>query len=110
MLTPFEWEYVYLFDPYTPNKQIFKTIGLYWNGVQQQTSSGSMQILFVNKKKVVCYCSGRGAENGYFISADFLKGNKKLRKSDNPTFKYNATKTQSLGYVYLEYDENNEAN
>lgn len=97
-ITPFEWDVVYFFDPYTSKKQIYETIGFHWNGVQQQGSEGMMQILFINKGKVVCYCSGSGETNGYFVDGNSLR----LEKSEEPQFIYNSELSDRLGYIYIE--------
>lgn len=102
-LTSFEWDTVYFFDPYISKNQIYKTIGFRWNGIKQQVSEGMMQILFVSKEKVVCYCEGYGINNGYFIDGRISDSSQRLQKDDNPMFVYDDEMSNKLGYIYLKY-------
>lgn len=100
-LTTFEWDKVYFFDPYVSKKEIYETIGFYWNGIQQQTREDSMQILFVNKGNVVCYCSGSGMDNGYFINGDLSESSRELEKEDDPVLTCDSALSDKLGYICL---------
>ncbi len=59
-LTPFQWEKVYFFSPYTPKEEIFKTIGFKVHGISETYNEGMMNIIFIHKNKVVCTISGYG--------------------------------------------------
>lgn len=102
-LTSFEWENVYFFDPYQSKKEIFEILGFKWYGLKQQTSEGMMQIIFVNKGKVVCYCSGYGTDNGYFIDGNILDGFRVLKNNGDLVFLHDYALSQKLGYTYIKY-------
>jgi hypothetical protein len=56
--TPFEWDILYSFAPYTPKDEIYKTIGYKWDNISETISEGMNQIVFVKDGKVVCYLYG----------------------------------------------------
>ena len=78
-ITPFEWEKVYFFPPYTPKSEIFKSIGFRCGGIFETYNEGMMQIVFTNKNKVVCNISG-------YNSKFYIHSSKNLLSKDNPKF------------------------
>ncbi len=55
-ITPFTWERVYIFGPYTPTEQIVATVGTRWLGIRETNISshdGIVLFVFVNKSRVV---------------------------------------------------------
>lgn len=66
-ITPFEWDIVYSFDPYTPKDTIYETVGYKWDRVSETVNEGMNQIVFLNEEKVVCYLYGYPQNNGYGI-------------------------------------------
>lgn len=67
LLTPFAWDTVYSFDPYTPVDDIYKTIGYKWHPVKESVSEGTNQVIFLKEGKVVCYVHGYPESSGYFF-------------------------------------------
>lgn len=67
-LTPFEWDTVYSFDPYTSNEQVYETVGYKWDRISEALSEGMNQIVFLNDGEVVCYVYGYPENNKYGIS------------------------------------------
>ncbi|WP_342614645.1 hypothetical protein [Peribacillus frigoritolerans] len=67
-VTPFDWDVVYSFGPYTPKEDIYKTIGYKWDTISETVNEGMNQIVFLNDGKVVCYFYGYPESNGYGIS------------------------------------------
>lgn len=67
-LTPFEWDVVYSFHPYTPKEDIFKTVGYKWDAISETVNEGMNQLVFIKDGKVVCYVFGYPENNGYGIS------------------------------------------
>ncbi|MDG5788590.1 hypothetical protein QA612_13980 [Evansella sp. AB-P1] len=67
-VTPFEWDVVYFFDPYTPKDQIYETVGYKWDKIKETVSEGMNQIVFLQDEKVVAYVYGYPSNNGYGIS------------------------------------------
>ena len=74
-VTPFEWEVVYSFAPYTPKDMIYETVGYKWDSISETVNEGMNQIVFLNDEKVVCYLYGYPENNGYGI---YLTGKNKL--------------------------------
>ena len=63
-VTPFEWDLVYSFDPYTSNDVIYKTVGYKWGRISETVSGGMDQLVFMKEGKVVCYLYVYPANNG----------------------------------------------
>lgn len=66
-VTPFKWDIVYSFDPYTSKDTIYKTVGYKWDNISETVSEGMNQLVFINDEKVVCYVYGYPENNGYGI-------------------------------------------
>ncbi|MDN4607239.1 hypothetical protein [Sporosarcina highlanderae] len=66
-ITPFEWDLVYSFEPYTPKEIIFQTVGYKWDSISETVNGGMNQLVFMKDSKVVCYVYGYPANNGYGI-------------------------------------------
>ncbi|WP_301107442.1 hypothetical protein [Sporosarcina sp.] len=66
-VTPFKWDLVYSFDPYTSLDQIYETVGYKWDRISETVSEGMDQLVFMKDGKVVCYVYGYPANNGYGI-------------------------------------------
>jgi hypothetical protein len=67
-ITPFDWDEVYSFHPYTSKEDIYKTIGYQWDAISETVNEGMNQIVFMQDGKVVCYVYGYPENNGYGIS------------------------------------------
>ncbi|PJN90725.1 hypothetical protein CVN76_09145 [Bacillus sp. mrc49] len=67
-VTPFDWDVVYSFRPYTPKDDIYETVGYKWDTISETVNEGMNQIVFLNDGKVVCYLYGYPENNGYGIS------------------------------------------
>ncbi|WP_068677799.1 hypothetical protein [Oceanobacillus sp. Castelsardo] len=88
-VTPFEWDVVYSFEPYTPKDAIYKTIGYRWDTISETVNEGMSQIVFLNDGKVVCYLYGYPENNGYgisFESGNYKDGGYILKKEDDIDF------------------------
>lgn len=57
-ITPFEWDYMYSFTPYTPKEDIENTIGFKWSKIAESVNEGTNQVIFTKGNKVVCYFNG----------------------------------------------------
>ncbi|MED3689914.1 hypothetical protein P4534_14010 [Peribacillus butanolivorans] len=67
-VTPFDWDVVYSFEPYTSSDYIYETVGYKWDTISVTVNEGMNQIVFLNDGKVVCYLYGYPGNNGYGIS------------------------------------------
>ncbi|QOR64784.1 hypothetical protein IM538_13050 [Cytobacillus suaedae] len=67
-ITPFEWDKVYFFYPYTPKETVYKTVGYEWDTISETVSEGMNQIVFLKEGKVVCYVYGYPDTIGYGLS------------------------------------------
>lgn len=72
-VTPFEWDIVYSFDPYTSKDMVYETVGYKWDNISETVSEGMNQIVFMKEEKVVCYLYGYPENNGYGVY--FTSGN-----------------------------------
>ncbi|MBT2647592.1 hypothetical protein J7E52_12775 [Bacillus sp. ISL-34] len=66
-VTPFDWDVVYSFGPYTPKDHIYETVGYKWDIISETVNEGMNQIVFLKDGKVVCYLYGYPENNGYGI-------------------------------------------
>ncbi|MBO1911315.1 hypothetical protein [Sporosarcina sp. 6E9] len=100
--TPFEWDLVYSFDPYTSKDIIYETVGYKWGTISETVSEGMNQLVFMKDGKVVCYLYGYPANNGYGIYFRDHTSTKStpaslLRAQDDLTFQVD----RRDGYIYL---------
>lgn len=56
--TTFEWDTLYSFAPYTPEKNVYQVVGYQWDKINSTVSEGMNQIVFLKEGKVVCYIDG----------------------------------------------------
>jgi len=69
-ITPFDWDVVYSFTPYTPKEIITEVLGSKFDSIKETTSEGMNQIVCVKSGEVVCYLYGYPSNNGFGISFD----------------------------------------
>ena len=101
-ITPFEWDVVYSFGPYTPKDKVYDTVGYKWDNIKETVSEGMNQIVFLNDGKVVCYLYGYPANNGYgivFVGKEYKNVATMLNLEDNLNFQV----TRSDGVLYLKH-------
>ncbi|KAA0964926.1 hypothetical protein FQ087_00930 [Sporosarcina sp. ANT_H38] len=101
-VTPFEWDLVYSFDPYTSKDAIYETVGYKWGRISETVSEGMNQLVFMKDGKVVCYVYGYPANNGYGIyfmddSSTESTPASLLSAQDDLTFQVD----RRVGYIYL---------
>ncbi|MGX2961328.1 hypothetical protein JNUCC23_18915 [Peribacillus sp. JNUCC 23] len=94
-VTPFDWDVVYSFEPYTPKDTIYETVGYKWDTISETVNEGMNQIVFLKDGKVVCYLYGYPENNGYGIS--FKYGNNMLNVKNDLSFQVE----RSDSFVYL---------
>lgn len=97
-LTPFEWDAVYTFNPYTSREEIARCIGFGSRSIQETVSEGMTQLLFVHEKKVVCSICGYPSGIGYTVSG-MPYAQAILNCPDSPRFRL----YKRGDIVYLEY-------
>lgn len=56
--TPFEWDTLYSFTPYTTKETIYEVVGYKWDNISETANDNMNQIVFVKDGKVVCYLYG----------------------------------------------------
>jgi len=87
-ITPFEWDTVYTFGPYTSRKVIEEAIGIKSNYISEARSEGMRQLIFVKEDKIICSITEYYYKLGYMF---FIKSYKNeyaaLNSTDNPLFK-----------------------
>ena len=91
-ITPFEWDIVYSFGPYTTKEEVQETIGFKGN-VGETVNEGMPHLVFVKDKEIVCeiigYPSNLGIDINTFSSS--------INAEDNVVFKVK----NETGFVYL---------
>ncbi len=99
-ITPFEWDVVYSFDPYTPKDKIYDVVGYKWDNIKETVSEGMNQIVFLKDGKVVCYIYGYPTSNKYSIvfSGENYKNVATMLHLENSL---NFEVTKSDGVLYL---------
>ncbi|MGG3564001.1 hypothetical protein ABES03_20645 [Neobacillus rhizosphaerae] len=99
-VTPFDWDIVYSFPPYTRKESIYKTVGYKWDRISETVNEGMDQIVFMKDGKVVCYIYGYPENKGYGLSIrsdQYKDAASMLRAEDDLTFHVE----RSDGVVYL---------
>ena len=87
-LTPFEWDYVYSFGPYTSPEQIEKAIGFYSGEFEYANADYiNIQLYFVKGKEIVAKSFGEISKLKFDFSFGIsTSGYLRLKNSDNPVF------------------------
>lgn len=99
--TPFEWDTLYSFKPYTSKEKIYQTIGYKWDNISETVNEGMNQIVFTMEGKVVCYLYGYPERyNLYFDFGSFQGCFIKLTTNQKMAFK---TTVDEKGIRYFEY-------
>ncbi|NJD02558.1 MAG: hypothetical protein FIA99_08180 [Ruminiclostridium sp.] len=101
--TPFKWDIMYSFAPYTSKEKIYETVGYKWDTISETVSEGMNQIVFMNDGDVVCYLYGYSENNGYgFIITNYQEEiAKKIYSINKPNF--NIKRYGKV--IYLEYKD-----
>lgn len=85
-ITPFEWDKVYNFDPYVSKEEIEKTIGVEDRRIQETTSEGMEQLIFIKDGRLVCSVTGYSSSLGWFVDlgeGEEGKNYRMVRSSDD---------------------------
>jgi hypothetical protein len=84
-LTPFEWDQVYSFPPYMDKDSMSKMSGIPEGDLSETYNEGTMNIVFLKEKEVVCKIVGYPKE--FYLSIGDLKyeNNERLLISKLPT-------------------------
>jgi hypothetical protein len=99
-VTPFEWDTVYSFTPYTSKEKIYETVGYKWDYINETVDEAMDQVVFLNDGKVVCYIYGYPSNNGYSVNFDDEEHNNGARVLDlDDDLNFNVTRSD--GVVYL---------
>lgn len=56
--TPFEWDVLYSFTPYTTKDRIYEVVGYKWDPINETVNDNMNQIVFLKEGKVICYLYG----------------------------------------------------
>jgi len=67
-ITPFDWDAVYTFAPYTAKQEMENVIGFKSKYITETVNEGMVQLFFVKGNKVVCDIVGYSSNLGYSIS------------------------------------------
>lgn len=99
--TPFEWDFIYSFAPYSSKKMIYDIIGYKWDNIRETVNEGMEQTVFVKDGKVVCYLYGypEYLKMGFHFG-EYEGGYIKLAAEQKLSFKVT---TSENGIRYLDY-------
>lgn len=100
-VTPFEWDVIYSFDPYTSKDTVYEEVGYKWDNIADTVSDSMNQIVFLNDGKVVCYIYGYPDNNGYGISIIKRKNLEITGSVLNVKDELNFQVTRRNGEIYL---------
>lgn len=67
-LFDFDYDKVYVFQPYLPKSEMEKEIGFKYNKLRETVSEGMMNILFVKDNAPIVYLYGYPGDLGYYIN------------------------------------------
>lgn len=99
--TPFQWDTLYSFKPYTMKEEIYKTIGYKWDDINETVSEDMNQIMFVKDSKVVCYLYGYSQNIKLAFNFGEYEGTYvKLKSDEKLSFK---TTIDQNGTRYFDY-------
>lgn len=84
-LTPFEWEKVYFFKPYTSRESIKEVVGCKIKDYYYSVSDSDSQIYFVNDGKVVCSLAGNYETLQFRVDYNFDDISYQLEAEDDIT-------------------------
>lgn len=101
-LTPFSWEKVYSFEPYTSKEEICQIIGFRSNRIKETVSEKMEQLIFVNNHQVICSITAYPETIGYlFQLPNSYNGQKyiELKSTENPSFQ--VTENQGILVFHL---------
>lgn len=97
-LTPFQWDEVYTFSPYTSKEEIARCIGFSSPSIKETVSEEMTQLLFVRGKRVVSSVCAYPSGIGYGVSG-LPSGQAVRNKPDSPRFRLE----KRGDIVWLEY-------
>ena len=100
--TPFEWDTLYSFRPYTTKEEIYKIVGYKWDEISETVNEGMNQIVFLNKGKVVCYLYGYPENLGIGFNFGYHEGSYIKLSSEKP-LKFKSTVSKNERIRYFEY-------
>ena len=85
-VTPFAWDWVYTFSPYTSKEEMTRVIGFSSISIEETVNEGMTQLLFVDGKRVVCSVCAYPSAVGYGVSG-LPHGRPIANRPDGPKFR-----------------------
>lgn len=100
--TPFEWDTLYSFKPYTAKEEIYETIGYKWDDISEALSEEINQIVFTKEGMVVCYLYGSPEYNRLGFNFGTYEGSY-IKFSSKQKLSFETTITEENGARYFNY-------
>jgi len=97
-VTPFAWDWVYTFSPYTSKEEMARVIGFSSISMKETVNEGMTQLLFVDGKRVVCSVCAYPSAVGYGVSG-LPVGQPVANETDAPKFNIH----RRDGILWLQY-------
>lgn len=82
-LTPFQWDYVYSFDPYTSREEMENVLGFSDSRLKQTASEDTVQLIFVKNGAHAFTLQGSPSLLGYFIDLGYWENGRSYRRVDS---------------------------
>ena len=79
-LTPFQWDAVYSFDPYTDKNTMSSAIGFHSPVLEESVSEDMVSIVFINENQVVCSICDFPWRTGYFLGLGHFEDGRSFRR------------------------------
>lgn len=103
-IVPFDWDFVYTFEPYLPKDKMEEILGFRSNQLRETVSEGMVQLVFVKGSSVVSSVCGYDSSLGYAVIFAAGEANfSKIAYTDNTAFFVKKRE----GIVRLSHIENN---
>jgi len=100
--TPFEWDTLYSFKPYTTKEKVYEIIGYKWDNIGEALSEGIDQIVFMKDGKVVCYIYGVPENNKLGFNFGVYEGNY-IKLTSKQKLSFRTTISGENGVRYFDY-------
>lgn len=100
--TPFQWDVLYSFAPYTPEQTVYDVVGYKWDNISSTVNEGMNQVVYLKDGKVVCYIYGYPDKYGVYFDFGQYEGSfYKLTDKDKLTFNMTVTNKGIRIFEYI---------
>lgn len=87
-ITPFLWEFVYSFDPYTSKEEMEEVLNTKSSQIRETVNEGMTQLIFLHEGEVVASICGYAENLGYDIDLGLWENGKHYQRIDSDIGKF----------------------